>query len=244
MSLMNKLTQAMSARSICFLVLIACTTSACTGSEKIDDLPAGPSEFTRTIYLVGHGWHAGIVIKRDDIADATWPEKRDFPHAEYIEVGWGDSDYYQTPNPGWDIAVKAALVPTDSVLHIVGFSGPVSAYFPASEIIEIKLSESGFKELNHYISASHFRDPTGKSLFLGPGLYGNSRFYRSHETYHLFNNCNAWTARALRRSGFSITPGSIMTVEGLMSRARSFGRVIQSQPVVPENGTNAEYDKQ
>lgn len=235
---------AMSTRIKFLLVLIICAASACAGSEKKSGLPSGPDEPAKTIYLVGHGWHAGIVIKRTDIADAIWPEQGDFADAEFLEVGWGDSDYYQTPDPDWGIALKAALVPTSSVLHIVGFTSPVTAYFPASEIIEITLTESGFEELCHYIAASYLKDQAGKSVSLGPGLYGNSRFYRSHESYHLFNNCNAWTARALLRSGYSITPSSIMTVDNLMTRARTFGKVIQSKPVTPDIGTEAEYDNQ
>jgi uncharacterized protein (TIGR02117 family) len=244
LSLMHKLTHAMSARIKWLLVLIICTASACTGSETKEGLPSGPAVSGKTIYLVGHGWHAGIVIRRDDIPAAVWPEKGDFANTEYLEVGWGDSDYYQTPDPDWGIALKAALLPTPSVLHMVGFSGPVTAYFPASEIIEITLSRTGFEQLCQYIAASYFKDQAGKSLFLGPGLYGNSRFYRSHESYHLFNNCNAWTARALRNAGYPINPASIMTVDGLMSRARTFGTVIQTKAAPPNIGTDAEYDRQ
>jgi uncharacterized protein (TIGR02117 family) len=244
MSLINKLTQVMSAWIKWLLVLIICSASACTGSETKEDLPSGPPESAKTIYLVGHGWHAGIVIRRDDIPAAVWPEKGDFANTEYLEVGWGDSDYYQTPDPDWGIALKAALVPTSSVLHIVGFSGPVTTYFPVSEVIAITLTRSGFEQLCQYIADSFLKDQAGNSVSLGPGLYGNSRFYRSHESYHLFNNCNAWTARALRNAGYPINPASIMTVDGLMSRARTFGTVIQSQPAAPDFGNEVEYNKQ
>jgi hypothetical protein len=65
-------------------------------------------------------------------------------------------------------------------------------------------------------------------MSLGPGLYGNSRFYLSRETYHLFNTCNVWTARALRAAGLPITPARAISVESLMSQARKFGAVVQS----------------
>ena len=88
---------------------------ACTGQVKEQDDPAGNAP-ALSVYLVNHGWHTGIVFRRADIARAIWPEADDFPTAEYLEVGWGDSDYYQSRNPGAWLALKAALWPTPSVL--------------------------------------------------------------------------------------------------------------------------------
>ena len=215
----------------CFLLLVFCAVGlGCAGPESKTASPPRPDEPGKTVYLARHGWHAGIVIRRADIPDGVWPEHRDLPDSVYLEVGWGDRDYYRTPDPHWGITFKAGLLPTASVLHIVGFSSSVPACFPCSEIIEIRLSNPGFVELCHYISASYFKDPAGNSVALGPGLYGNSRFYQSHETYHLFNNCNAWTDRALQTTGCPLKPASVFTVENLMARTRACGRVIQSRP--------------
>jgi len=214
-----------------FLLLIFCVVGvACAGAERKTASPATPDEPGKTVYLVSHGWHAGIVIRRADIQDGVWPEHRDLPDSVYLEVGWGDSDYYRTPDPHWGITFKAGLIPTASVLHIVGFSSSVPAYFANSEIIEIRLSDTGFAELCHYIAASYFKNPAGNSVALGLGLYGSSRFYQSHETYHLLNNCNAWTDRALQTAGCPLKPASVFTVENLMARARACGKVIQSKP--------------
>ena len=111
-----------------FLLLFLCV--ACAGSETRIGSLAGPDEAGITIYLASHGWHAGIVVRRADIPRGVWPQHGDFPDSEYLEVGWGDRDYYQTPDAHLGITLKAALLPTASVLHIVAFSGSVSAYFP------------------------------------------------------------------------------------------------------------------
>jgi len=205
--------------------------SCCVCAAPVGDASA-PSEHGQrsTIYLVSHGWHAGIVLRRADISDSVWPAPGDFPEAQYLEVGWGDMDFYQTPDPHMGLILKAALSPTASVLHIVGFNGPVPVYFPYSEIIRIDLSSAGFEHLSRTIAESFARDETGNATSLGPGLYGNSRFYRSRETYHLFNTCNVWTARALRAAGLPITPATTTRVESLMSQAHKFGTVLQSGP--------------
>ncbi len=177
---------------------------------------------------MNHGWHAGIVLRLADIPAGTWPALVDFPDTQYLEVGWGDMDYYQTPDAHMGLILKAALLPSASVLHIVGFNGPVQTYFPYSEIIEIELSSAGFEQLSRTIAASFSRDKAGNITSLGHGLYGNSHFYLSKETYHLFNTCNVWTARTLRSAGLPITPARAVTVEDLMSQARKIGTVVHS----------------
>jgi uncharacterized protein (TIGR02117 family) len=212
-----------------WILFLAVSCGAC--AVPVRDAPApSESESRKTIYLVSHGWHAGIVLRRADIPDSVWPERGGFPDTDYLEVGWGDMDYYQTPDPHVGLILKAALLPTSSVLHIVGFNGSVPAYFPYSEIIGIELSSAGFEHLSRTIAASFATDEAGNTTSLGPGLYGNSRFYLSREIYHLFNTCNVWTARALRAGGLPITPARAITVENLMSQARKFGMMVQSGP--------------
>ena len=213
-----------------FLVAVACY--ACAAPAK-DLFPPGDNAPVKQIYLVSHGWHAGIVLRRADIPAGLWPENVNFPGAEFLEVGWGDKQYYQTPGAHFGIALRAVLWPTLSVLHLVGFNGAVSAYFSSSEIIGIKLGEPGFELLLRYIAASIARDERGQALSLGRGRYGNSRFYLSRESYHLFNTCNVWTARALRTASVPITPSFSITVEQLMAQAQTFGEVVRSKPATP-----------
>jgi uncharacterized protein (TIGR02117 family) len=215
-----------------FIVLMSALLVACAAPPK-GLFPPGPNEPSKTIYLVSHGWHAGIVVKRADIPPGTWPQHNEFPEAEYLEVGWGDKDYYMTPEPHLGITLKAGLLPTASVLHIVGFSGSVTRYFPHSEVIRIELSEAGFQRVCSYLENSYARDESGLSQPLGPSLYGDGRFYLSRETYHAFNTCNVWTARALRGAGCPITPAANLTVETLMASVAEFGTVIQTRPSVP-----------
>ena len=211
-------------------MVVACC--ACAAPVK-DLFPPGDNASTRAIYLVSHGWHAGIVLRRADIPGDLWPENVNFHYAEFLEVGWGDKQYYQTPDAHFGITLRAALWPTPSVLHIVGFDGAVTAFYSSSEIIEIKLSEPGFERLSRYIAESFARDESGQALSLGRGLYGNSWFYLSHESYHLLNTCNVWTARALRAASVPMTPSFSITVEQLMTQAQTVGEVVRSKPATP-----------
>lgn len=135
-----------------------------------------------------------------------------------------------TPNSNLGTMLKAGLLPTSSVLHVVGFSIPVTSYFPHSEVIRIDLSEAGLKRLCRYIENSYDQGEDTLSQPLGPSLYGDGQFYLSRETYHAFNTCNAWTARALREAGCPITPSANLRVKTLMNHVAKFGTVIQTRP--------------
>ena len=210
------------------ILLLAIGCSAC--AAPVGQVPApGAGEARKTIWLVSHGWHAGIVLQRIGIPDGILPALRGFSDADYLEVGWGDRMFYQTPDPRMGLYLKAALMPTASVLHIVGFNGPVLAYFPYSEIIRIELPAAGFEQLVRAVAASFARDETGRVEPLGPGLYGNSRFYLSRESYHLFNTCNVWVARALRAGGLPIASARALSGDNLMTQARRFGVVVQPE---------------
>lgn len=182
-----------------------------------------------TIYLVSHGWHVGIVVKRVDIPDDVRLVHKDSFSTEYLEIGWGDRDFYQTPSFYLGLALKALLLPNPSVLHIVAFNDSVASYFPHSEIIMIRLSDAGFQRLIRYIAASYDRDSADNLVPLGVGLYGVSQFYRSQETYHLFRTCNVWTAKALYTAGCPVRPFLAITGDNLMSQVQSFGTVLRDK---------------
>ena len=46
--------------------------AACLGPvRKLS--PPRPGEASVTVHVVGHGWHTGIVMRRDDIPMEAWP---------------------------------------------------------------------------------------------------------------------------------------------------------------------------
>ncbi|MDH3315212.1 MAG: DUF2459 domain-containing protein [Betaproteobacteria bacterium] len=205
------------------LVAIVLVVCACA-EPQVASGPSASGNPAVAIYLVAHERHTGLVIPRADIPAGLWPESRDFPGADYLEVGWGDRDYYQGRDQGLWGTLKAALWPTSSVLHVVGVRGPVARYFRASEVVELMLSRDGFARLVRYIHDAHERTGAAAVAALGPGLYGNSGFYPAWESFHLFRTCNVWTARALRTAGLPIHDS--ITRDGLMSQARAIGRVL------------------
>jgi uncharacterized protein (TIGR02117 family) len=192
----------------------------CTSSQS--NLP-NAYEPSRVIYVIGHGWHTSLVVQRADIPDGLWPTHHDFPQATYLEIGWGDKDFYQAKEPSFGLALRAAVKSTGSVLHIVGFTLPPEEYFPTSDVFAVRLSPSGLAALSTFIHTTYKRDAQGHTIALGQGWYGDSKFYLAEGQYHLFNTCNNWIAQALQVAGAPINSASAMTAGNVLSQVRRFG---------------------
>lgn len=205
-------------------VLFVLTACAALPAANAPPAVGGP---TIAVYLVALDDHTGIVIRRADIPAGLWPESRDFPQAEFLEVGWGARDYYMGRDQGFWGTLKAALGHTQSVLHVAGFRGSPADTFRGSEVIELSIPRDGFERLVRTIHDAHERAGAAATAPLGPGLYGDSRFYPAWQEFNLFNTCNVWTARALRSAGLPIEDA--ITKEGLMSQARRIGKPIEGR---------------
>jgi uncharacterized protein (TIGR02117 family) len=184
----------------------------------------------RTIYLVNVGWHVGIAVPVDKTLRRAMPESATFPDANFIEIGWGDRDFYSTEDPGTLLALKAAVLPTNAVVHLYGFSRPVAEQFSKSETLAIKLSDQEFAGLFGHIHANFKRGgDAGETEMTGPGLYGpSSHFYAATGEFHLGRTCNTWVAEALAAAGFDINPDGIITATGVMEAARDALTIRQS----------------
>jgi len=203
------------------LLLGACAAAPADPAPRQD----GP---TISFWLVTQDAHTGIAVRRADIPPGLWPESRDFPQADYLEVGWGEREYYMGRDQGFWGTLRVALGSNPSVLHVAGIRGPLPDSFPASEIIELSLSAPDYERLIRYIQDAYDRAGATVVAPLGPGLYGDSRFYPGRESFSLLRTCNVWTAQGLRDAGMPVSDA--ITREGLMSQVRKIGKSIGQAP--------------
>ncbi len=178
---------------------------------------------TSTIYVVRHGWHAGIALRRSDIPDTWGPADRAFPEAQMLEVGWGEARYYPGHTRGLWGVMRAGLWPTGSVLHVVPVPDAIAETFPQNTIVRIPVGPSELDALGQFIADSFAADSTAS----GPGFYPGSRFYRSGLSYHAFNNCNHWAAAALEAAGCDTSPRWTFTVGRVLRQAQACGTLLQ-----------------
>ncbi len=195
--------------------------AACAGPAKALPSP-DRGEPSASIYVIGYGWHVGLAVGVADMPHGLVPESGDFPDADYLELGWGDWDYYQAGDPGIWSTLKAGLWPTASVLHVVGVQGGVGERFRGLEIVRLDLPRSNVAALAAFIHRSFARDAAAKATPIGPGWGRDSLFYPARGTFHMFNTCNTWTARALEAAGYPM--GRPFTADQLMTKVRRSGK--------------------
>jgi uncharacterized protein (TIGR02117 family) len=201
--------------------LLAAVVLAAACLAPVTDLsPSAGDERPLGIWVLGHGWHTALAVRRADVDRALWPTVEDFPSSTFLEVAWGDRDFYMaTPATVW-MAIRAAFGPSGSVLHVVGLDAPIAVHFPRSEIIELRLSRRGFDALTRFVSDEHQRNADGQPVRLQPALYGSGWFYAARSRYSLVNTCNTWIARALQTAGLPVTPSGVITAGSVMEQLR------------------------
>lgn len=206
------------------LFFLASFTTACLG--PVTELhPTEVSDRPVTVYVTSHGWHVGIVAQASYL-EAHLPRIEGLPASRYLEFGWGDAAYYPHPDAGLGTLLRAALLPTSSVVHISGFDYSVEQMFPNSTLVRLQLSEAGMKKLATFL-ANSIVTQENTAVFVADGLYGDSLFVEAHGTYILPNTSNLWAARALRAAGLPITPIYALTQNNVISQARRAGVLIQ-----------------
>jgi uncharacterized protein (TIGR02117 family) len=187
------------------------------GDRALYPAPAG--EPTVRVFVVSHGYHAGIVLPRVTLAEeasrrgyaALIAVSTRFAAFPFLEMGWGDEEFYRSvptiASVTVPMAARALFLPGNpSVVHVVGLSYPPRAAFPAADVIALDLSAKGFDRALGRIDATFAPAAGVPADDAGPGLYGPSRFYRARGTFNIFHVCNHWLADLLDAAGVPTAP--------------------------------------
>jgi uncharacterized protein (TIGR02117 family) len=210
------------------LLLTAATIlTARSGDPKLYPVPAGAPAVE--VFVVSHGYHAGIVLPRarmEDVAGAIGHHAllavtRRFAAYPSLEIGWGDEGFYTSVPTIASLAIPTALRAlfrpgNPSVVHVVGLTHHPRQTFLGAQIVRLRLSEAGFIQLLSRLDTVFARDARGVAEPLGPGLYGPSLFYRAVGEFHVFNLCNHWIAGLLDAAGAPTAPVLATLPPGLL----------------------------
>lgn len=169
----------------------------------------------RTIHLVSHGWHSGLVIPREALTGegagaALRTIALRFRAYPDLEFGWGEARFYRaTPTLAeFDLrlALEALFTPggRTGVVQVVGLERTVRQSFPHADIVPVRVSGTGLARLLARLDGS-FRLDDGQPVAGGPGLYGPSLFYEGAGRFSYANVCNHWVARLLNAAGVPVT---------------------------------------
>jgi len=200
--------------------LLSLVVIGCTGA------PQQQPEYNdggKPVYIVSHGgWHTGIVIAARDMGPGLAFLGNHFDKAEWYEIGWGDKQFYQAGEVTAGLALRAGLLPTDTVLHITALPEPPDAYFAKSRVIRMRIKRAGHERLLRAIADYFKLDENGNPITSGEGLYGQSLFFDATGTFHAFNTCNTWTAKMLEQAGVPIRSFMTLRANSVMRQLAPF----------------------
>lgn len=183
-------------------------------------------EKKHVIYVSSISWHTGIVVPAYSLPDSLWKEGHTYADASYLEIGWGEADYY--PNEGFNLwyALKSVFWPTASVLHINPIHGQVEKYYSNTDVVKIEVNDKQLRRLSLYLVEGFRLDENGKIIPAAEGKHPDSYFYEGNSSYYFPKNSNVWAARALKKAGFSISPIWYQTTGCLLNKAEEFGKLV------------------
>src|SRR5262249_57687452 len=110
--------------------------------------PPAPGAPITEIYIVNHGYHAGIAVPRAALAEqasrrglsALGYIATRFADFDWLEIGWGDEVFYREVSTvkSLTMAMRALFRPGNpSVLHVVGVNGDPRTMFATSALVRL-----------------------------------------------------------------------------------------------------------
>lgn len=192
---------------------------SCMGSKKAKHPSAGEDHTVR-VYLSKRGWHTGLLIEKHLTDTVLTGLLADFPRARYLNISWGDRKFFMADQGTVILALRAAILPTQSVMHVDGYTHLPKGYFQRRHMLKIDLSYQRFRSMLTYIKKGFARDDAGKLIRLRSDTLAMSGFYLSNITYWGTRTCNVWTAKALQKAGLPVKPFIALTARNLMNQVR------------------------
>ncbi|MBI5326623.1 MAG: DUF2459 domain-containing protein [Ignavibacteriae bacterium] len=187
------------------------------------------SSTTCDVYLIKSRWHTGLIFKINEILLNNIEAVRFFSKMKYVDIGWGDKDFYQS-NKDFDIylAFKALFIPTESVVRIEGYKNEIDEIISYSDVcIKFEFSEKQLTNLSKFIDSSFSRNEKNKLIVTLKKAGNQTVFFKSEYKYHILETCNKWVAKGLAAAGFSISTTWIITAENLFEEVKKYGKIIR-----------------
>ena len=183
-------------------------------------------EQQHSIYVSKLGWHTGVVVPAYALPDSLWGEDNSFADTTFLEIGWGDADFFPSDRFNVWYALKAMFFPTPSVMHVNPIHRPVEEYYYDTEAVRINMNDEQLEGLVQFLIEEFELDQEGRAIPDADGFYAESQFYKSSSYYYFPNNSNVWAARAIRRAGFSLRPIWYQTTGWVLNKMEDFGERI------------------
>ncbi len=215
--------------STLLLLLILLPSNRSFAQDSLEVQATNDTRDEVTFYLIKSYWHTGLIFSVDSTLLEHIDALRNFDDKKFVDIGWGDEDFYQNPSD-FDLylASKAILIPTNSVIRIAGYLTPIESIIRWSDFcIKFKFTKIQFQKLCNFINTAFERNDEGNLIITSKTASGGIAYYKSIYKYHLLNTCNTWVANALKFAGLDISPSNVIRANELFFEVKDFGEVLK-----------------
>lgn len=182
----------------------------------------------KTVYIINYAWHTGYVLPVDSSLTGAFPFMKDFSQYKFIDIGWGDRDFYQLEEFRLYEGARALLVPTRSAMRIEGYSLNIEKVVKyVDRVNEIKMSVNNYNRLLDFINSYISLNSSGRPVLLSIKSGGRIAFFAAEGEYHLYNTCNTWIAKGLKHCGYKINPDWISTEEEIFREVNKISKKLR-----------------
>jgi uncharacterized protein (TIGR02117 family) len=176
-------------------IIVSLVLSSITVERTINDEAS-----EKLIYLNTNGVHLDIVIPMENVDSLLLSGIKHNSSELYLSFGWGDENFYiNTPTWGdltFSNAFKAMFLKSSTLMHITRYQSQ------RTDWIEIKISASELKKLNHFLQNTFRTNENGmKTILKNQGYSSIDDFYKAKGSYSCFNTCNSWVNSGFKTSG-------------------------------------------
>jgi Protein of unknown function (DUF2459) len=176
------------------------------------------------LQLFSNGYHSDIGAPAA-LFPADHPLRRLYPDAREFLIGWGDDKFYHSDGTNLWLGLDALIPPSPSVMHVAYNAPYAAAYLSPTDDTAVAISHEGAARFVAYVDRALVLTPGGAVTIVSPGkVIGRSSFLRTRGSFHLFNVCNQWMARALRAAGIDVNARAAWLAGGLIHQVRRTGR--------------------
>ncbi|MBL1211798.1 MAG: DUF2459 domain-containing protein [Ignavibacteriae bacterium] len=180
------------------------------------------------IYVIKAEWHTAFLFEQNDSLIKQIPAFDELKNFNFVDIGWGDEEFFQNPSDDIYLGAKAILYPTPSVIRIAGMISKIESILRwVDYCVELTISKTQFIELCRFINESFKFDENDNLIITSKRPSGAVIFYKSKLKYHLFNTCNTWVGKGLEQIGFDIDTGGLITAEQLLDELMEIGKVLK-----------------
>lgn len=173
-----------------------------------------------TLHLWSNGYHSDIGAPAS-LFPEDHPLRRLYPEAREFLIGWGDQAFYYSDGANLWLGLDAIVPPSPSVMHIAYDAPRAAAYLGPNDDLAMAVSREGAARFVDYVDQALILDEAGEVIVTTPGkVVGRSAFVRTRGSFHLFNVCNQWMARALRAAGINVNARAAWMAGPLIRQAR------------------------